>query len=253
MGESRIIAILTDFGQKDTYVAEMKAVILSIAPDVKIVDLTHEIPQGDIHLGAFNLWRSYRYFPAKTVFLCVVDPGVGTQRKPIIVKTRKYYFVGPDNGLFGYVLSEEKEFEAFEITVRGKISYTFHGRDVFAPVSARLAKGIPPHKLGKPLKEIKLIEFPKPEIRENEIEGKIIAIDRFGNLITNISENLLNEDVEVEIKGVKIKGLKRCYEGDSPICIIDSCGMLEIALPNGDCSKFLNAKVGEKIKLRAIK
>ena len=133
----KIIALLTDFGLKDPYVAEMKAKMLTINPNLNFVDITHEVNFADIRQAGFKLFKSYRYFPDGTIFLVVVDPGVGTSRKPIIVSTKKYYFVGPDNGVFSYIY-ENEEHTVYEIKVNDKnVSYTFHGRDIFAPTSAR--------------------------------------------------------------------------------------------------------------------
>lgn len=192
-----IIALITDFGTMDTYVGVMKAVILSIEPECQLIDLTHEVPPGDIRRGAFFLWQSQPYFPHGTIFLCVVDPGVGTSRKAIALQTKENYFIGPNNGLFTYVCG--KNYQVRQISNpavwRPDLSSTFHGRDIFAPAAGHLAKGFPFSYLGDPLEKLELLPYPRLEpIKPNRLKGEILFADRFGNLITSFGIFHLVED-----------------------------------------------------------
>ncbi|MFA5032046.1 MAG: SAM-dependent chlorinase/fluorinase [bacterium] len=242
-----IIAILTDFGIEDTYSALMKGVMLKTNPELRFVDITHSIPQGDIKKAAFRLFTAYKYFPVNTIFLVVVDPGVGTNRMPIIVKTNDYYFVGPDNGVFSWVYTCER-CRVYKIkSISKDISNTFHGRDVFAPVATKLSKGIKITQLGEELKKWTSFKIPAPQTNKNTIEGEIIDVDSFGNLITNVESTKLSEKVKVMIKGLTITGLKKSYTGVSPIAIKGSADFLEISLPNGNCAKKIKANIGTKI------
>lgn len=184
-----IVALITDFGTMDTYVGVMKGVILSIEPECQLIDLTHEVPPGDIRRGAFFLWQSRPYFPSGTIFLCVVDPGVGTSRKPIALQTENQFFIGPDNGLFSFVC--EGDYQVRHISNpavwRSNFSSTFHGRDIFAPAAGYLAKGMPFAYLGEPIDKIELIPYPRLEsVEPNLLRGEILFTDRFGNLITSL-------------------------------------------------------------------
>jgi S-adenosyl-L-methionine hydrolase (adenosine-forming) len=258
-----LLAILTDFGLEDTYAAVMKGVMLKTNPQLRFVDITHSIPQGDIKKAAFRLYTAYKYFPANTIFLVVIDPGVGTNRLPIIVKTNDYYFVGPDNGVFSWIYNSEKcrvykikigvpngyrQRAFYKIkSIPGGISDTFHGRDVFAPVAAKLSKGINIAQLGEELKKWVSFKIPVPKISKETIEGEIIDVDSFGNLITNVESTKLSGKVKVTIKGLTIIGLKKSYTGVSPIAIKGSAGFLEISIPNGNCAKKLKVHIGTKI------
>lgn len=188
MDQNSPIAILTDFGYGDPYVGVMKGVILSIVPQVPIVDISHDIPPGDINLGAFMLWQSNDYFPDGTIFLTVVDPGVGTDRRGVVVETGNKWFIGPDNGLFSFVL--EKEFEAWELdNPKFQLPFpgsTFHGRDIFAPAAAYIASGVHGSRFGSPIDEIILLPQPRLEIKSDRLEGEILHCDRFGNLLTSL-------------------------------------------------------------------
>ena len=285
-----IITLLTDFGLSDSYVGVMKGVMLRINPDLKFVDITHKIPQGDIKRTAFRLFTAYKYFPKQTIHLVVVDPGVGsprpsprsgTKRHPIIVETPNYYFVGPDNGIFSWIYSKKK-FKVYKINInqltavngQQTVSNTFHGRDIFAPTSALLSSGIKPATLGKQLSKWVAFKLPIPAMVGNSVsqrsslQGEIIDIDRFGNLITNISksdfpfhkkegrfESSLKplEYFKIKIGNYVIHELKTSYEGTSPIAIFGSSGFLEMSLPNGNCADFLHAKPETKITIKISK
>ena len=193
LGERRIITLLTDFGTTDYFVGAVKGVILSADPETHIVDITHEIPPQDIEAAAFTLLAAHSSFPAGTIHLAVVDPGVGSSRRPIVYKCMTF-FVGPDNGVFSYVCdrSTVSPAKTFHLTnekyFRKRVSETFHGRDVFAPFAAALASGVKPNELGAPITDmVRLPSLTPVTTRGGEIKGRVIHIDRFGNCITNIT------------------------------------------------------------------
>lgn len=246
------IAILTDFGNEDNFVGAMKGVILKINPESQFVDITHSITPGDIKTSSFRLFTAYKYFPESTVFLVVVDPGVGSSRLPIIVKTKDYYFVAPDNGVFSWIYENEK-CKVYKIkSIPKNASTTFHGRDIFAPVAGKLSTGIKIEKLGTPLKKWVKFNLPVARVKKNIIYGEVIDIDKFGNLITNITLSELSgkRSFEIKINKHTIIGLKECYKGSKPIAIWGSAGFLEISLPNGNCAKKLGAKIGTKVYMK---
>ena len=190
-----VITLTTDFGTRDWFVGTMKGVIASIAPRSTVVDLTHDLPPGDIRGGAFALAASHRFFPKGTIHVAVVDPGVGSRRKAIAVQTAKGVFVGPDNGVLSWALAKEKiraihalENEAYFLQ---PVSRTFHGRDIFAPVAAHLSRGVPIQKLGPALKDFVRLDWPEPRVRRGGFEGEVVYIDRFGNAITNLEGGLV--------------------------------------------------------------
>lgn len=237
----KIITLLTDFGTTDSYVSAMKGVILSINPDAVIVDISHQIPPQDIMAGAFVLSQSAPFFPKGTIHIAVVDPGVGGKRRPILIQTDRYCFVGPDNGIFSIVLQREKIKQKIHLTNKDyflrHISATFHGRDIFSPVAAHISLGIDPNVFGKKIKEIKDLGFKKPYVKSGKITGRIIHIDRFGNLITNIDEGVLgkvfeNRRFQVEACGNIIEKFVHAYshaKKDELISLVGSSGLLEIA------------------------
>jgi hypothetical protein len=267
----KIITLLTDFGLADPYVGVMKGVMIRLNPDLVFIDITHTIEPGDISRAGFRLFTAYKYFPSSTIHLVVVDPGVGSSRNPIIVETKDYYFVGPDNGVFSWIYAKEK-IKVYKINLNlinpKKLSHTFHGRDVFAPISAELSLGTPAYELGEEINKWVKFEIPIPKITKNKIIGEVIDIDRFGSLITNISKTELytiisgKQKFELKIKGerkeITICELKTCYEGKSPvlmstpIAILGSAGFLEIALPNGNCAELLEAKIGTLLSIRKL-
>ncbi len=177
---------MSDFGLKDAYVGILKGVIESIAPGTPVLDIAHDLPPFDrIHAGAL-LYQAYRFFPRKTIFVTVVDPGVGSERKPILVETENYFFVGPDNGVFTMVLAEEEVRRIFHLTNPNfflpELSHTFHGRDIFAPVAAHLARGVDPARMGEEISDwVRLPEF-SPGVGKDAIRGQVLSIDRFGNV-----------------------------------------------------------------------
>jgi len=249
------IAFLTDFGLEDGFVGSMKGVVLSINPEAKIVDISHGVRSFDILEGALILKATYKYFPRGTIFVVVVDPGVGTERKPIVVKTENYYFVAPDNGVLTLALQDEKiekivEIENKEIILE-RDNETFHGRDIFAPTAAHISKGFPIEKIGRELKSIQKINFPTPKEENGYIIGEIIKFDKFGNAITNLDK--LPEFKYIEVKGYKIYRISKSFldgEKDKPNIIKGSFGFYEIFTPLGSAKDKFNLEIGEKIKVR---
>src|SRR6266542_2863684 len=185
-----VIALLTDFGLRDHYAGTMKGVALGICPDATLVDITHDIPPHDVMAGALELAAAYKYFPAGTIFVAVVDPGVGSARRGVAADTGDYRFVAPDNGVLTQVLRESPAKKIVELTerryARPTVSRTFEGRDRFAPAAAWLAKGIELVALGRPAGDIQRLDLPRPVVEAGRISGRVLRVDRFGNLITNI-------------------------------------------------------------------
>lgn len=274
----RIITLTTDFGTRDWFVGTMKGVILGIAPRAQVVDITHEVPPGDIRAGAFALMAACRYFPKGTVHVAVVDPGVGSQRQAIAVQTANGTFIGPDNGVLSWALMREKiktirllENQKYFLKER---SHTFHGRDIFAPVAAHVSRGLPVQRLGRELKDFQRLPWPTPvkgapssvsarprvlkraqtEDLGTPVQGEIIHIDRFGNAITNIEAGLLPGDDkatrEVTIKRKLCCKLAECYSAvpaGSPVAVIGSSGFLEIAVNGGSAERKFGLEIGDKV------
>jgi S-adenosylmethionine hydrolase len=252
----RIITFLSDFGLKDGYVGSVKGSILSINPSVKIVDISHEISPFDIRTGAYSILTYYNYFPKNTIHLAVVDPGVGSQRLPVIVKTANYYFVGPDNGLFSYIIQNEG-YSAYAIQtkylqqIKGidfPVSHTFHGRDIFAPVAALLSKNIPLMQMADNITR-NLESVPDLlEITDNRIITGVLTVDRFGNIITELRINTLDRLLKAEIDQVRFKDhifrkLNDTYSAaqtGKPLVLWSSSGFLEIAVNQGRADEYFN-------------
>src|SRR5437867_6090473 len=199
-----VIALLTDFGTRDHYAGTMKGVALGICPDATLVDITHELPAHDVVGGALELAAAYRYFPAGTIFLVVVDPGVGSTRRGIAAEAGEYKFVAPDNGVLTVVLDEHPAKRVVELTerryARPTVSRTFEGRDRFAPAAAWLAKGIELSALGRPAGSVHRIELPRPQVDEGRVIGEVLRVDRFGNLITNIDRKTFDRIASAEAR-----------------------------------------------------
>jgi S-adenosylmethionine hydrolase len=271
---TRPIFFLTDFGLVDTYVGVVKAVMLGIAPDATIVDLTHDVPPQDARAGAFALLTAAPYLPERAVVLAVVDPGVGTDRRPIAVESGGRIFVGPDNGLLCWALAAPgaTPSQVIRPDVSGSllplaigrsgvvldrprfwlpsVSASFHGRDIFGPVAAHLAAGAALSDVGSRLESIVTIPFPHPTKRADSVRGEVIQVDRFGNLFTNLIAADLPAEPVVEIAGRKIVGLERHFQSSAPlISMIGSSGFLEIAVPNGSAALALGAGVGAPVAI----
>jgi len=272
-----VITLTTDFGTDDAYVASMKGVILTISPEAAIVDICHSIEPRNILQASFILSTTHRYFPEGTVHVAVVDPGVGSERKAIILKTPSSFFVAPDNGILSYILDEfcptspgvspstsinmERrklgvELEAIAITNsefwQHPVSTTFHGRDIFAPVAGHLSLGTPLHRFGDSVEQLNVFPLPQP-FRDNSgnLDGCILHIDHFGNLITSIRDNdLPGEEFLIEVCNQRIQNISRFYaEKEGLAAIIGSSGYLEISLKDGNAASALGAKISDLIKI----
>ena len=272
-----MITLLTDFGTRDSYVAEMKAVILGLHPQAAIVDVTHEVAPQAVAEGAVVLGRAFRVFPAEAIHVAVVDPGVGTDRRALLLVTPFGCFLAPDNGLLTYAVREAPGFEeaiagaeflqavsmpvpagcaAYWLTNealwRNPVSDTFHGRDVFAPVAAHMSLGLPPQEAGEPVTTLKCLSIPHPRRLGNEIAGHVVHVDRFGNLVTTIGGELVaRRDVAVSVGGSLIRGVSRSYaEGGELLAIVGSGGSLEIAARGGNAARSLGVGVGDTVVVR---
>jgi len=251
----RIITLITDFGTADGYVGAMKGVILSINPRAVIVDISHDIQPQNILQAVHVLDSTHPYYPRDSIHVVVVDPGVGTDRKALVMRTRKAFFIAPDNGVLSHV--DEQKLEAVAITNsrfwRKPVSATFHGRDIFAPVAAQLSLGTAIAEFGEPVSSLVVLPRSSPNVEEDgTIVGHVIHIDRFGNLITDVRRGLIPAgDIRVEMKGHSIKGLSGTYaEGNGLVALVGSDDSLEIGLRNGNAASFLNAALGDRIEIR---
>ena len=259
-----IITLLSDFGLKDPYVAEMKAVILSIHPQARIVDITHGIEKFNTRMGAFVLASATPYFPAGTIHVTVVDPGVGTKRRPIIVETKRSYYVGPDNGLLMLAAQKEGVDHVYHVNnpqyMLPRVSRTFHGRDIFAPAAAHLARGNSPSEFGPEIHDYALPEFAKPHVGKGELLGEVLHIDDFGNVVSNISEEDLEKTGIREGGSLRVKlddktlTLKLCsaygeVPAKTPLAIIGSSDFLEISINQGSASRMFKAKIGDSLRV----
>ena len=291
------IVLTTDFGLADPYVGMMKGVIYGINPRATVLDLTHQVQPQNLLQAAFVLKSAYRFFPRGSVHVVVVDPGVGTSRRALLLVTPRGRFLGPDNGVFGCVLEDFLELsgnppprsthgeeatlavppglKAYSLTNADywldPVSNTFHGRDVFAPVAAHLSLGVTPEELGEPVGEMTWLPLPEPAYGEDSVEGEVIMIDNFGNLITNVPSGAVSGmgSVQVLVQGLQISGLSRTFNQDTsgqdapgrhghgegalgaggPVALVGSNGYLEIAVPNGNAALALGVGVGEPVRV----
>jgi len=258
--QNRIITLTTDFGLRDPYVAEMKAVILGISPNSTIVDISHEVEKFNIKMGAYLLASAAPYFSKGTIHVAVVDPSVGTKRRPILIKTKQGFLVGPDNSVLALAAKNQGMEHVYEITNKKlmlpRTSSTFHGRDIFAPAAAYLAKGISPAEFGPKIQKIAIQEFAKITKRKDALVGEVLYIDGFGNIITNLGEKELEsmktkKNLNIQFKNTKLK-LKLCKayaeaKPKEPLTIIGSHSFLEISINQGNAAKVFEAKVGNRI------
>jgi len=251
-----LITLTTDLGTRDAYVGVMKGVILGINPDAVIVDLCHEVEPQDIREAAFLLRVSVPYFPKGAIHVVVVDPGVGTKRRLVLVVSPLGRFLAPDNGVLSYVLVEGG-FEAYELNNSrywlSPVSSTFHGRDILAPVAAHLSQGVSARKLGRKVDGLVSFPIPVPEKTPGSVRGEVLHIDRFGNLITNIREGDLPAGrLWIEVAGRSIRKLSLNFEGGRGLlALVGSSGCLEIAVKNGSAARLLKVKVSEPVTVRA--
>jgi len=256
----QIISLLTDFGLQDPYVGILKGVIWGIAPQVQFIDLSHAIPPQDVAAARFALMTAYPHLPSGTIHLAVVDPGVGSSRRAVAIQTQRGYLVGPDNGLFSGVLEQSPPLAAVELNRphywrTPSPSRTFHGRDIFAPVAAHLANGIPLAELGDPLDVTELVrwDWPPPQLESNGCRGIIQAIDHFGNGITNLPGQWVEgRRWRAWIKGLPIRSATTFAEGREGelLALVGSSGWVEIVQNRGNASRSLAFKVGEEVRLQ---
>lgn len=260
-----VITLLSDYGTRDSYIASMKGAICSVNPVAKIIDITHEVKSQDIIEAAFLISVAYKYFPIRTIHVVIVDPTVGSNRRALLVVTDEYYFIAPDNGVLSFIYETGTVGSVYEINATHyylpEISDTFHGRDIFAPVAAWLSKGIESDKFGEPITDYLKLTLPKPRlIQPKMLKGIVLHIDRFGNIITNITREDLTkaqqeyttESFRTSLNRNEIAGMKKSYyEGmkGELIALIGSHGYLEIATFQGDAAQNAGANRGNEVTL----
>lgn len=257
-----LITLTTDFGTGSPYVAAMKGVILGMNPAARVIDVSHEIPPQDVRHGAIVLAESTSWFPAGTIHVTVVDPGVGTARRLIYAHLADQQYLAPDNGLLSLLAKRQRPTRIVELANSEywlpEISRTFHGRDILSPVAAQLSLGLEPERLGPSISEIQTLDWPEPVVTENRIEGAVRWIDRFGNLITNITSSMLTSgrttaSLTIDCAGHEIAGLSDFY-GQRPsgtlAALVGSSGYLEIAVSEDNAAQMLSATVGTPVAIR---
>ena len=270
-----LLVFTTDFGLSDSYAGVMKGVALGINPDLSFIDLTHQVAPQSVSQGAFALGVSYRYFPADAIHVAVVDPGVGTARRPVLLQTPHGAFVAPDNGVLSRVLDAylpetptssgpvdlPQDVRAFHLTNPAywlhPVSSTFHGRDIFTPVAAHLSNGVSPALMGEPTGVLEYLPVPRPRADAEGIRGEIIYSDTYGNLISNIPQQLIEGRAigEIRIRGRVIPRLSRTFNGGPAaglVALVGSHGYLEVAVPNGSAAAALAAGPGEPIAVTFV-
>lgn len=255
------VALLSDFGSRDHYAGTMKGVVLSICPDAALVDITHDIPPHDLRCAALELAAACQYFPVGTVFLIVVDPGVGSSRRGLAADTGDYRFVAPDNGVLTAVFQRTPPKRVVELTerryARPTVSRTFEGRDRFAPAAAWLAKGIQLAGLGRPVSEYAVIDIPVPTVSNRGIEGTVLRVDRFGNLVSNIDRKAFDRvassgGIEIDVEGHSVARLVETYAdiADGEVCaLFGSTDHLEIAANAASASERLEVALGGTVRV----
>ncbi len=264
--KANLIALLTDFSWHNWYLGVMKGVIKGINPGVRVVDLCHDVSSQDVREGSFIISNSFNYFPPGTIFLCVVDPGVGTKRKNLVVETEDHLFVAPDNGILSSVF-ERAKVEGVHYVNPGEYTLpvkgaTFYGRDVFAPIAAHLSLGVPPEKMGEELASVLIVPAIKPFLNKaGEVSGRAVYVDTFGNIITNIAEDYIEsvypsgvawDKISVRLAGRRIKGVGRYYaqgEEGMLIALINSWGSLEIAVNKGSAWSELGLREKRSLEI----
>jgi S-adenosyl-L-methionine hydrolase (adenosine-forming) len=264
MAEPRVVTFTTDFGLQDPFVGIMHGVVLNIHPEVQIVDISHAVPSFDVLDGAWTIAQSYRFFPPRSVHVVIVDPGVGSERRPIVAETDDYIFVAPDNGVLSLVEARESSFRVRHATsdryFLQPVSQTFHGRDIFAPVGAWLAKGIAPEEFGPEITDYTRLHLQGVERADNDrLRATVLKVDKFGNLITNLREEDLPglfssspPAIQLRIAGQVITRVCRSYaEGaaEGLFAIFGSSGYLEIAARQESAAKKLSVREGEPVSV----
>lgn len=258
---SSIVTFTTDFGTDDHYAGTMKGVVLGINPEAKLVDICHAIPAFDILQGAITIAQAYRYFPSGTVHVVVVDPGVGSARRPIVADTGHHRFVAPDNGVLSFIYEREPAIAVREVTndrlFLHPVSNTFHGRDIFAPVAAHLSRGIGIESIGPEISDYIRLGIPKPHRDNgNVVVGSVLKIDKFGNVVSNLTPEdvaqLPGAELRVHVGSAEIAKFQHSYAGASPgelFAIFGSMGFLEIAVNQGSAAEVLQVKVGDSVRV----
>lgn len=270
----KLVALLTDFGLEDSYVAVMKAVMRTIEPELDFVDISHAVHPQSVRSGAITLMNSHSYFPDGTIFLVVIDPGVGSHRRPVVVKAGPYYFVAPDNGVLSYALAQFEDYQAVTLSNRDyhlpQISHTFHGRDIFAPAAAHLAHGVAMTDFGTTIDDLVSLPEPQLHIEAGRITGEVLHIDHFGNVATSIGklrwvgpERLVLTDggksvriparnTSLRLHGETISSIAHAFH-ELPrghlLAQVDSNGYLEVAVNQGSAAQRLGVAVGDEVSL----
>ena len=245
---SSLITLLTDYGVTDSYVAEVKGVLLTAVPDATLVDVTHQVPPGDVRAGQFLFSRSWRRFPLGTVHLVVVDPGVGTTRRALAAEAAGHFFVAPDNGLLTS-LADDAVFVS--LPVPPSAAPTFHGRDVFAPAAARLAMGLSLEELGDVVEDVRRVPLPVPRADGVALLGEVVYVDRFGTLVSNIMAEDVDAGVRITVEGSEVGPLRKTFGDVDPgqlVAYAGSGGEVEIAVRGGSAARLLGAGVGAEVR-----
>ena len=255
-----LISLLTDFGVNDPFVGQVKAAIFTICPDAEVIDITHEVDAFNVRMGAFLLASATPYFPENTIHVAVVDPGVGGQRRPIVIETRRARYVGPDNGLMIPAAEAEGIKHVYELTnrsmMRDTISPTFHGRDIFAPVAAHLACGRPQKELGREIKDYVRFSFGEPKFDGRQVTCEVVHCDKFGNVVTNIPRRLVTSltpqlDVRAHTRRFRARLVKTYseLEGNNLGFLIGSHGFVELAYRESSAARKLNLRPGDALRI----
>jgi hypothetical protein len=253
----KTITLLTDFGLKDPYAGIMKGVILTINPDVRIVDITHEVDPQDVREGAFLIEEYYRYFEKGTIHVAIVDPTVGGNRRPIVFTKGGHFFIGPDNGLFTLMYDDTVRIYTIEnSSYMGKEkSSTFHGRDIFAPAAAHLASGVQPSAFGSEAQDPVLVPGICPVIEKSVLTGEVVRFDRFGNAITNIAQTVIDDFAKqraftIHFRGMSFRKIQKSYYEGEVVCLIGSAGYLEFGYFKGNLRDKLGLKKGDQVMIK---
>jgi S-adenosyl-L-methionine hydrolase (adenosine-forming) len=258
-----IVTFTTDFGTEDHFVGTMKGVVLGINPEATVVDICNNVQPFDILEGALTIAHSYQYYPAGTVHVVVVDPGVGTTRRPIIVDSGKHIFIAPDNGVLSLVFGHQERLTVRHITAGHyflqPVSSTFHGRDVFAAVAGHVSRGVDISKLGDPIEDYVRLPLPQPQVTDNGIVGAVLKADRFGNVITNITRPMVSRFLAHHTDGwllrmgnVQVRNMQAAYAHGAPgeiFAIVSSMGYLEVATNRGNAAELIGARQGDEVEL----
>lgn len=254
------IALITDFGYQDAFVGIMKGVIAGINPNAQVIDLTHGVPAQDVMAGALVLRHAAGHFPRGTIHVAVVDPGVGSARRALLVEADGDYFIGPDNGIFSLAVEGKTPSTIVKLSNPAyhlqPVGRTFHGRDIFAPVAAHLSLGVPPAAFGEPVDSFVRLALPKTLSCERHIDGEVIYIDGYGNLFTNVSERDLTGlagALAIALGTVEVKGLAPSYASAGAgefVAVINSWGLLEISVYKGSAQRLSGAKIGDRVRVK---